>query len=689
MLGDFLLGHANSHGDVPQTGRLWDDSTFLVVRKLKQDVVGFEAALSKVAAGQAKYAKAQLMGRDEDGVNPVTKDDHNDFDYQNTPGTLCPFHSHVRRANPRTVDPDGRPLPRIIRRGMSYGPLFDGANQAIPRGLLFMAYNASIAEQFEVIQSWLNGNGSNREMNFSGQRDPIVGVLNQDDPVGFEYTDAGGNRQLIGIDPLRPFVTLEWGMYLFVPSIAALSELEDHAHEAAQLDASATDQYKKKKEDRRTLRVAIDARRGAGVIARLNLAEQALGLEAARDQWKIALEDVSTRMSGVSRSIWATVREMHGGVLRTPYGVLVCSSAKVREVFENRSGNYTATGYAERMTKSFGEIYLGKDEGAQYQLESRRANRAIQDITRQEAFDSAFARTRLTLHQLAGAKSGNEKTVEAKDLVDAVLAGLCDEWFGLPDNIFVMAGGWHWREGGPPTCPGHFHSPSRYMFQPNPGKEATDIGEAHGKLLNKAVHDWVAGHRKRGTVPLRKLAECLFEAIPDNDERLVRTLIGVLMGFLPTVDGNLRATLYEWVNDRSLWDHQLGYQAALGTPHDKAGAVLLPKLIRTLQLRPVPELTWRIAQRNHRLGGVDVRVGEKVAISIVSAMHECLANDDPDIYAVFGGQRQRGVQVAIPTHACPGYEMALGVLLGFFAALAELAEMRPTLSPMALKMRLR
>jgi hypothetical protein len=167
-------------------------------------------------------------------------------------------------------------------------------------------------------------------------------------------------------------------------------------------------------------------------------------------------------------------------------------------------------------------------------------------------------------------------------------------------------------------------------------------------------------------------------------------LIGVLMGFLPTVDGNLRATLYEWVNDRSLWDHQLGYQAAAaGKPYDKAHAVLLPKLIRTLQLRPVPELTWRIALRNHRLGGVDVRAGETVAISIVSAMHECLANDDPDIYAVFGGKRERGAGISIPTHACPGYEMALGVLLGFFAALAEFADMRPTLSPMALKMRLR
>ena len=702
-LGDFLLGHVNSRGDVPQTGRLWDDSTFLVLRKLRQDVRAFNAALFKAAEkavpagqmGQAKktakrqaldFAKAQLMGRDKDGVSPVVGNKSNVFDYHNIPGTTCPFHSHVRRANPRTVDPTGRPLPRIMRRGMSYGPLPDGANQRADRGLMFMAYNASIAEQYEVIQSWLNGNGGNGEMSFSGQRDAIVGVLNQGDPTGFEYTDAQGNTGLIAIDPEKPFVTLEWGMYLFVPSIAALKELEDQAHEAAQLDAAVAAEYKQKKDDRRNLRSAIDARKGAAVIARLNLAEQALGLEAARDQWKIMLEDVSMRMAGVSQWVWTAVRELHGGVLRTPYGVLVCSSEKVREVFENRSGNYTATGYAERMAKSFGEIYLGKDEGPQYQRESHLANQAIQDVTCEQAFDAAFARTRLTLSQLAGGIEA--KNVEAKDLVDAVLAGLCDEWFGLPDNIFVASGGWHWRNAVP-TCPGHFHSPSRYMFQPNPGKEASEIGQEHGKALNMAVHQWVAGHRRRGTVPLRTLAERLFQAIPNDDERLVRTLIGVLMGFLPTVDGNLRATLFEWVNDRSLWDHQVAYLRLRGRSYRRARAVLLPKMIRTMQLRPVPELTWRIARRAHQLGRVEVRAGETVVISIVSAMQERLANDNPDIYAVFGGKRERGVNVSIPTHACPGYEMAIGVMLGFFAALVQFVEMRPTPSPMALKMKWR
>src|SRR3546814_10781259 len=49
---------------------------------------------------------------------------------------------------------------RLLRRGMTYGPRLDPADPAsvaAPRGLMFMAYNASIAEQYETIQRWVNG----------------------------------------------------------------------------------------------------------------------------------------------------------------------------------------------------------------------------------------------------------------------------------------------------------------------------------------------------------------------------------------------------------------------------------------------------------------------------------------------------------------------------------------------------
>ena len=64
---------------------------------------------------------------------------------------------------------------------------------------------------------------------------------------------------------------------------------------------------------------------------------------------------------------------------------------------------------------------------------------------------------------------------------------------------------------------------------------------------------------KAGTEPEGKLGKAIFEGY-QGDQR-TSTLIGVMMGFLPTVDGNIRGALFEWINDRSLWDYQLAYLA--------------------------------------------------------------------------------------------------------------------------------
>ena len=118
------------------------------------------------------------------------------------------------------------------------------------------------------------------------------------------------------------------------------------------------------------------------------------------------------------------------------------------------------------------------------------------------------------------------------------------------------------------------------MFQPNPGPEATEIGERHGQALNTAVNKFVASHHGNCTVPLAWLGRRLFDAIPDDEIRLTRTLIGVMMGFLPTVDGNLRGALFEWISDRSLWDHQIAYLATdvNASALARAEASLLPPL---------------------------------------------------------------------------------------------------------------
>jgi deferrochelatase/peroxidase EfeB len=710
--GDLLLGYDNSLGDPAQTGRLWNNSTFLVVRKLRLDVQGLDAVIGQCTALPPDEVKSRLMGRWPDGRNLIDKTPGNDFNYEgDAAGIACPIQAHVRRANPRTppapvpavpsspIDIRPRPVPRIIRRGMSYGPPPTPTAPAAERGLVFMAYNASIAEQFEVIQSWLSGGNPSQERSYSALRDPFLGVAEDDDPHRFVLDAAGNSVMLPPAD--KPLVTLEWGLYLFVPSMDALDELLARARELASLQAESRPGDPQKNEDRRERVRAALAAKGAVLIAMLRRLEQAEGVDAAKARWKIALEDVGARMSGASQAIWAAVRRLHGGVMRTPYGVLVCSRQRVMEVFGD-DRLYTATGYADRMNRSFGNIYLGMDDGPDYQRLSTGPNAAIQGVSISEGFVQALGKTYLTVKIFAAAAPpGGEITVDVKDIVDEVLAGLSAYWFGIPDGTLVVSGGWHWVGDVPPTCPGHFHSPSRYMFQPNPGDDAAAVGQRHGKALKTAVRALVDTHRNAATLPTAPLAKAIFEsfppfsppaagaqlAIPPAEEKIRSeigsTLIGVMMGFLPTVDGNLRATLYEWVRDGSLWDLQTAYFAHSGNAFASAKSVLLPPLRRALQLRPVPELTWRIATAAHDLGAVPVVPGDKIVISIVSALQENLLNEDRDIYPLFGGDRGDAPH---PTHACPGYKMALGVMLGTLAGLLGSVNLRPTASPMALRL---
>ncbi|MEH2623784.1 Dyp-type peroxidase family [Bradyrhizobium sp. AZCC 1719] len=706
VLGDLLLGYENSHGDPPLTGRLWDDSTFLVVRKLKQDVKALNAVLAE--SGDVKDTKTKFMGRTGDGEVSIGDKmiTGNDFDYlKDAEGKGCPFQAHIRRANPRGTRDDIRTVPRIMRRGMSYGPPFDEKNpDAEERGLFFMAYNASIAEQFEVIQAWLSGGNSSDQHTYSVLRDPFLGVPHDSDPHSFVFYDKNGEEKVVELPPDKPIVKLEWGLYAFVPSIKAIDELKELAKAAASIE-SVEDKDDPKKKDRRDEKLAMRVQKGAVIIAKLRQAEQLFGFESVADQWKIALEDITARMFGISEAVWAAIRELHGGALRTPYGVLVCSKKLVNEVFHNNGGGkprYTVTGYAERMRTSFGEIYLGKDDDelptSKYRAEACPANKAIMSVSREAAFKSSFHHTQEALISLVPGDRG--RRLQVKDIVDDVLARIGNEWFGVPDGTHVVRGGWHWdrKPDDPPTCPGHFHSPSRYIFQPNPGPEATLFGQQHGKALSAAVGQLLEAQRKaerklgiqrKAERKLGILGNALFNAYSKDQAQLTSTLIGVMMGFLPTVDGNIRGTLYEWVNNRSLWDHQLAYLADETKDRlEKACKVLMRPLKKTLLLRPVPELVWRTALERHSLGHVEVHPGDRIVVSIVSATQECLIDDDDDdgLYFIFGGNRS---EKGRPTHACPGYKMAMGVMLGMLAGLLESTRLRPTLSPMELDVSLR
>ena len=104
--------------------------------------------------------------------------------------------------------------------------------------------------------------------------------------------------------------------------------------------------------------------------------------------------------------------------------------------------------------------------------------------------------------------------------------------------------------------------------------------------------------------------------------------------------------------------------------------------MQAMQFRSSPELIWRTAQNEgDNLGGVPLVRGDVVVVALVSAMHEGLAKNLHDVMPVFGGDRSKDPH---PTHACPGYAAAMGVMLGVLAAFVDVKEtMRPSPAPLA------
>ena len=269
--GEFLLGHEDEYGDlmpVPTVSRELDpdrilvvdssqpnratfghNGTFLVFRKLAQDVEGFRNFLDRATRNpdgssnpdRAKLLGAKMMGRWPSGA-PLTlapeKDNpelgrnkyrNNDFGFAKSDidGFACPVGSHIRRANPR----DALAFPaepirslnlsnrhRIIRRGRPYREVSQLTAEVVEQGILFLAINASIVRQFEFIQqSWLN----NPKFN---------GLYDERDPLS--SANPGDGMMTIQAKPVRErlhglprFVTMRGGAYFFLPSIRALKFL--------------------------------------------------------------------------------------------------------------------------------------------------------------------------------------------------------------------------------------------------------------------------------------------------------------------------------------------------------------------------------------------------------------------------------------------------------------------------------
>lgn len=271
--GEFILGYKNAYGMFPSTPTLphnplhdevasvarvvtsalpdtGEDSprmnfghngTYLVFRKLAQDVWLFRDFVARNAQGKDDAFAAKLVGRWQSGAPLALYPDtdprraSNDFGYQqDRDGLKCPIGAHVRRANPRD-DLEHNPersldsvkRHRILRRGVLYGNRLpegsddDSHDPLKERGLLFICLNTNIRRQFEFIQqTWLN---SSKFGGLRNDRDPIAGNnLQPGEPQGrYDITIQASPARQRKVE-LPRFVTMRGGGYFFLPSISAV-----------------------------------------------------------------------------------------------------------------------------------------------------------------------------------------------------------------------------------------------------------------------------------------------------------------------------------------------------------------------------------------------------------------------------------------------------------------------------------
>jgi Dyp-type peroxidase family len=238
--------------------------SFFIFRKLEQKVRDFKTQEQVLAdalglAGEDRErAGALVVGRFEDGT-PVTLSDEargiaaprNDFSYAgDAAGSRCPFHAHIRKTNPRGSGGFGQTLQAeqshiMPRRGITYEDTprathpdalpeadskaeFDSkVKHLLPSGglgLLFMAYNARLDDQFVFTQqSWANSTGFPQAPTPPG----VDGVIAQSTAPGQQRYPKGWDDPAAGHADFdfRGFVRMRGGEYFYAPSLRFLRNL--------------------------------------------------------------------------------------------------------------------------------------------------------------------------------------------------------------------------------------------------------------------------------------------------------------------------------------------------------------------------------------------------------------------------------------------------------------------------------
>ncbi|CAL75159.1 Peroxidase [Bradyrhizobium sp. ORS 278] len=275
--GQFLAGQPRFEGDTSVLAPELTNGSFLVFRRLRQDVAAFESdtqamALALGDAGgrpiPAEHLRALIVGRHRSG-NAIMRggaataqaDDPNAINYFSFAnalpaislddgtqvsgsladpdpaiGRLCPAWAHIRKVNPRDLQTDrGGALTtlgfQMLRRGIPFGPPFDRDNPQAPvnaedRGLLFVSYQRAIDDQFGSLnRGWMNNPNAPTAGGFDllvGQNVDPATRLHTPKPASFFGLDTGGTA--LPFAAPNQWVIPTGGAFLFAPSVAFIDE---------------------------------------------------------------------------------------------------------------------------------------------------------------------------------------------------------------------------------------------------------------------------------------------------------------------------------------------------------------------------------------------------------------------------------------------------------------------------------
>ncbi len=631
--GEFVLGYRNENGEVavtPEPSQLYRNGTYMVYRKLHENVASFREYVQREGArypGGPDHLAAKMVGRWQDGTplelspdkpDPALGADeqrHNDFVYGGDPtGARCPMGAHIRRANPRDAQGFGGILTnphRIMRRGVPYGawtPASQAGDDAADHGIIFVAYNADIENQFEFVQQqWMNyGN----DFGLGNDKDPMIGSHLDDD---LHVIGADGRNPLHICRNLPQFVVTRGGEYFFVPSRTALRLLSDSLASAPRIVAElATEQPVSAFDHLFAQLEALAKRLPKGIGVPLEHEFEKIHDAVARFAEHVQQE----ALHADPEPLFAILRRIKP-IVHVGNFAIVTRYADCEDVMAH--DDVFAQPYAAKFEQLTGgtNFFLGMANTPQYTHDVA-AMRMV--VRREDIADRIVPFVRRTAEQLVAASKGRLEVVSG--LTAAVPTALVGDYFGTPNP-----------PGG--TFAAQSAEMSGYLFLPKGGSADASVAAAQSMraVLSQQIATRKASRGAHDDVLERLLVLQDAKQPGITDAWILDQLFSFVVAAIPTTSAATSRAIDELMRRP---DQLAGAQVAA-----RAGdtALVGKYVFEAMRFSPLGAGVFRITTAEYTIGAgtmhaTTVPAGTTVLVSLLSAMFDSERIDHPNSFRI-------------------------------------------------------